>query len=122
MGYTAYNLTDEAKTALLQRFPPRYERVACHHVTVAPNVEQDHELPAPAALRVVGYVDDGAGIEAVVVTVDGNLTRADGGTFHITHSLSEGRSKVESNHVIEKLGWNPVAEPFDIDGVPQWND
>ena len=63
-----------------------------------------------------------AGLEALIVAVDGQVERAVGGIYHVTHSLSEGRAKVESNTVIEQHGWTPIASPFAIDGLPAWND
>ena len=121
MGYIAYNLTEAARAALLAKFPPKYGPV-CHHVTVQPNVDQTHPLPPRAVLNVVGYPTDGAGLEALIVAVDGQTERAVGGIYHVTHSLSEGRAKVESNAVIEQHGWTPIASPFAIDGLPAWND
>jgi hypothetical protein len=85
-------------------------------------VDQPEILPAPAKLRVVGYSHDNAGLEALIVHVDGQLHRLDGGIFHITHSLAEERAKVESNDVIEKFGWTALTESVDLDTVPCWNE
>ena len=121
MGYVSYNLTETARAALLAKFPPKYN-VVCHHVTVQPNVDETHPLPPLAVLEVVGYTSDGAGLEALIVTVDGKLERGCGSIYHITHSLVNGRSKVESNTVIEQYGWTPVDPPITIDALPAWND
>ena len=48
----------------------------------------------------------------VVVEIDGATTRPDGGTWHVTWSLGEGRRAQESNNVIAR-GWEPCdPEPL----------
>lgn len=54
--------------------------------------------PAKSAVAVAHIVS--AGVECVVVEIDGNSQRPDGGTFHVTISLTEGRRPVESNNII----------------------
>ncbi len=122
MGYVAYNLTAESRAMLLEKFPPLYANVVCHHVTIIPTVDEPETLPAPARLRVVGYSCDLTGLEALIVHVDDQLHRPDGGVFHVTHSLAEGRAKVESNDVIEKFGWTALAEAIAVDAIPCWNE
>ena len=41
--------------------------------------------------------------------VDGTIARPDGGTWHITWSLAEGRAAKESNDVIAAHGFAPLA-------------
>ncbi|WP_225206409.1 hypothetical protein [Novosphingobium huizhouense] len=99
----------ECRDRLLERFPPRYAQTIAHHVTR--HVEGSATSPLPpriAHARVVGRADDGAGCEALVVAIDGSTTRTDGGTWHITWSLAEGRAARESNTVIAERGWEPV--------------
>lgn len=65
----------------------------------------------------VGRADDGIGVEALVVEIDGTIVRPDGGAYHITWSLGDGRATKESNDVIADHGW----QPFDggsLDLVP----
>jgi hypothetical protein len=121
MGYIAYNLTDASRDLLLERFPPRFENVVCHHITVQHDVPAEHPLPEAASLEVVGYAVDESGVEALVVSVNGTCERPLGGTFHITHSLAEGRAKVESNALLE-YGWHWLAEPIEFEAVPCWNE
>jgi hypothetical protein len=54
------------------------------------------------------------GVQALVVRIGGTTRRADGGTYHITWSLEEGRAAVESNDVLKKLGWKTIEAPIAI--------
>ncbi len=56
----------------------------------------------------------------MVVTVNGAADRPDGSTYHITWSLdrARGREPVESNEVIARLGWRPLADPVPIRIIP----
>lgn len=110
---TGWKLTGESRHALLERYPPRYERVVADHVTLEPGASGDPP-PPPQTAAIVGHVDDGAGVEAFVVAIDGGTGRPDGGTWHITWSLSEGREARESNDVILR-GWKPCQpEPVEL--------
>lgn len=85
--YTAYVLDEESRQELTQHFPPRYDNFIGHHITVNFGVPADAEAPNPASVKVIGHVDSGDGIEALVVSVNGNKNRADGSTYHITWSI-----------------------------------
>jgi hypothetical protein len=96
------------REALLRRFPPRYAHVVADHVTYG-RVPLD-ELPVHMRAELIGRADDGAGVEAMVVSLGGGSDRPTGGTYHITWSLGPGREAVESNHVIAQTGWRPLEE------------
>ena len=100
---------EEQRVELLQQFPPVYPEVVAHHVTLASN--SSDELPAPAIGEIVGVADDGAGVQALVVSIGGSTDRPGGGTYHITWSLAEGRAAKESNDVIAARGWQPLDMP-----------
>ena len=100
------DLADRA--ALLGRFPPTYERTVADHVTFGRGGHLT--LPDVVLAEVVGRADDGAGVEALVVSLAGSTDRPTGGTYHITWSLGPGRKPVESNDVIAAHGWQPIAE------------
>jgi hypothetical protein len=98
-------LLDEAvREALLARFTPAYAPVA-HHVTLKPRVAADTPLPCEVRASIVGRADDGQGVEAMVVEIEGGVQRPDGGTYHITWSLAPERKARESNDVIAARGW-----------------
>jgi hypothetical protein len=99
-------LLEEADRArLLALFPPAYDRVIAHHVTLRVGVPPDFPLPTAEEGAVVGLADDGAGVQALVVEIDGTTRRPDGSTWHITWSLAEGRAPIESNAVLRARGW-----------------
>lgn len=102
------------RDALLARFPPRYAKAVADHVTLRSKVSEASALPPASTALIVGRSDDGAGVEAMVVRVDGSSDRPDGSTFHITWSLAEGREAVESNEVIAQHGWQAVDPPVPV--------
>jgi hypothetical protein len=59
---------------------------------------------------VIGQADDGAGVQALVVALNGGSDRWDGSTYHITWSLEPGRKAVESNDVIAAPGWQAIED------------
>jgi hypothetical protein len=117
-AYTAYLLDAESRVLLTQQFPPKYPKFIGHHVTVQFGVPTNAIPPIPATLQVVGYVDDGKGLEALVVSVNGNTRREDGGTYHITWSLDPRKySPKHSNDIIKTHPINEV-QPIVIKTVP----
>jgi hypothetical protein len=115
--YTAYALTSTARELLLDKFPPKYEKVLAHHVTVEFGVPADTNLPEDAVLKVIGEADSGDGLQALVVSVNGSTRRPDGGTFHVTWSLDPEKYKpVDSNELIRDYSrrWKlRLATPFE---------
>lgn len=109
-----WKLDGEQRKELLQQFPPKFSEVVADHVTLAANVRTSAELPGEALGEIVGRIDDGRGVDALVVSIDGTTGRPDGSTYHITWSLSAGRRAVESNHVIATLGWREIDLPMPV--------
>jgi len=116
--YTGWLVDPEQRFALLARFPPRYPRVVAHHVTLKFG-DVAATQPAGVEARIVGEADDGAGVQALVVAIDGGPARPDGGTFHITWSLAPGREAKASNAVIAAQGWRAISEPVAVRLIPQ---
>lgn len=108
---TGWKLDHDQRSALLARHPPRYAQAVADHVTLLANhaggMTADPPEPVGAAC-IVGHADDGAGVEAMVVAIDGSTRRPDDGTWHVTWSLAEGRTAKESNAVIARLGWQAL--------------
>jgi hypothetical protein len=113
-----WKLERDDREALLARCPATYARPIADHVTLRAHVAATAALPPPAAGLIVGRSDDGAGVEAMVVQVDGSTARPDGGTYHITWSLEPGRKAVESNEVIARHGWQAIEPPMPVRLVP----
>jgi hypothetical protein len=116
--HTGWLVDPAQRPALLARFPPRYARVVAHHVTQTFG-DRDAAAPGEVAAEVLGEADDGSGVQALVVAVDGSPARPDGGTFHITWSLAEGREAKESNDVIAARGWISVRPPVPVRLIPR---
>ncbi len=112
-----WTLDEQERAKLLEQYPPRYEKVVAHHVTLATEA-QDLDLPGPAGAAIVGRTDDGRGVQAMVVTIDGDTARPDGSTFHITWSLGGGRRARESNDVLKERVWEEFDHPVAITLTP----
>lgn len=112
-GYEAFLLDEETRQDLAERFPPKYPEWIGHHITHKFGVFHDktHLYGQLGEFSVVGYVDDGEGLEALIVSRDGNIYRPDGKIYHITWSLDrdKGKKPVQSNELIAKGNWQPVA-------------
>jgi hypothetical protein len=109
-----WKLDRSQRQQLLAEIEPRYENVVADHVTLAANIAADAPLPDRVPARAVGHVDDGRGVQALVVEVAGSTDRFDGGTYHITWSLGPGRQARESNDVLASQAWGPLDEVFDL--------
>jgi hypothetical protein len=116
--YTGWLVDPTEREALLARFPPRYGIVVAHHVTLKFG-DRDAAAPGGTIAEIVGEADDGAGVQALVVAIDGSTARPDGGTFHITWSLAPGREARESNDAITTKGWTRLAAPSPLRLIPK---
>jgi hypothetical protein len=104
---------------LLLQFPPSFDNVVADHVTLAAKVKKDSELPGDVTGEIVGRADDGKGVEAMVVSIEGTTDRPDGSTYHITWSLGPGRRAKESNDVIRQHGWEKLELPMPVKLSPK---
>ncbi|AJR23400.1 hypothetical protein [Sphingobium sp. YBL2] len=116
MPVTGWKLDRNVRAQLLERFPPTWPDVIADHVTLHAGASANEPLPAQEAAEIVGRVDDGEGLQALIVSIDGSTDRPDGSTYHITWSLdrSRGRKAVQSNDVIAERGWEPLPTPVPI--------
>ena len=110
-------LDEGERKALLEQYPPRYATAVAHHVTLATDA-QHRPLPPTVRAAIVGQTDDDQGVQAMVVTIDGETARPDGSTFHITWSLGPGRRARESNDVLSERGWSELDHPIPISLAP----
>lgn len=113
-----WRLDQEQRRELLLQFPPLYRNPVADHVTLRSGAAPDALLPQETEGEIVGRADDGAGVEAMVVTIAGTSDRPGGGTYHITWSLAEGRQAKESNDVIAARGWVPFDLPMPVRLAP----
>lgn len=115
-----WKLDSEQRRELLLQFPPRYGEVVADHVTLVSRVGRDSALPGATTGEIVGRADDGEGVEALVVRIEGGTARPGGGTFHITWSLDGERDRKarQSNEVLARLGWTSLTLPMPVLLVP----
>ena len=117
-----WKLDRAQRTEMLERLEPAYPDVVADHVTLAANVSADAPLPDAVTAEAIGRIDDGRGVEALVVAIDGTTARPGGGTYHITWSLGPGRRAKESNDALAAEPWQPLPEPMSLDLVPaRWS-
>ena len=115
---SGWKVDDTQRGELLLQFPARYPNVVADHVTLKPSIDAWAPLPDPVVGEIVGRADDGEGVEAMVVSIDGSTDRPDGGTWHITWSLADGRRARESNDVIRESGWEKFDLPMPVQLAP----
>jgi hypothetical protein len=120
MAVTGWKVEGADRDRLLERFAPRWPNVIADHVTLDAQPGARTPTPERVSAAIVGEADDGEGLQAMVVAIDGSTDRPDGSTFHITWSLdrAKGRKPVESNDVIRSRGWRPLARPEPVALVP----
>ena len=115
---TGWKLSSDERLALLDRFPPRYENVIAHHVTLRVGATPETPLPRKAEARIVGRADDGDSLECLVVELDGSTDRPDGSTYHITWSLGPARRARDSHAVLRDRGWEHTDAPIPVELEP----
>jgi hypothetical protein len=112
-GYIAFVLDPESRQKILTQFPPKFSEVYADHITYEFGVPRPENMPEANDVKVVGYAETN-GIEALVVSVNGDTLRNDGSTYHITMSLDrrKGFSPKDAKTLL-KGGWQDVT-PFSI--------
>ena len=115
---TGWKLGRDDRDMLLQRFPPKYDKVIADHVTLRTGATAETPLPAKPEAQVIGRADDGNSLECLVVELDGTTDRPDGSTAHITWSLGPGRKARESYDLLRDEGWDYIQEPLGVELEP----
>ncbi len=82
MDRWSLKLTPECRAELLNIFPPKYPLVAADHITMGTGSSRE----IPGEMLVIGVADDGKGIQALVLEVNGHRYRPDQNPYHITWS------------------------------------
>jgi hypothetical protein len=118
---TGWQLDWKQRAELLTLFPPAWPDVVADHVTLQWCEGPDASpLPSPVEGAIVGIVDDGAGLQALVVSINGTVDRPDGSVFHITWSLDRalGREEVDSNDVLARVRWRTISPSIPLRLIP----
>jgi hypothetical protein len=115
---TGWKLDRDQRVELLQQFPPKFRNVVADHVTLQSSAADDAPLPQETEGEIVGRVDDGHGVDAMIVSIGGTTRRPDGSTYHITWSLEDGRKARESNDVLAREKWVMFDLPMPVRLLP----
>ena len=109
-----WKLDESERASLLEQFPPIWPDIYAHHVTCG--LSDGARLSDVETGLIVGIVNDGNGVQALVIEINGTVHRPDGSLFHITWSLdrSSGRKPVDSNDVLKHLVWDRIDPPVAI--------
>ncbi|WP_150292594.1 hypothetical protein [Sphingobium estronivorans] len=120
MAVTGWKVDPADRTRLLELFPPAWPDVIADHVTLDAGATERTPLPPASVGKIVGHVDDGLGLQVLVVAVDGTTDRPDGSTYHISWSLDRARDckPVESNEVIARLGFELLDQSLPVRLIP----
>lgn len=116
--YSAYIINEGSRNTLIEMFPPQYSKVVAHHITVQFGSVTHNDVPELAEINVVGYLNTGDGLEVLIVSVNGSVSRPDGSTYHITWSLQNGYKPVDSNKAIVKYGYTSLPHKTQILTTP----
>lgn len=103
--YLAFVLTPKSRADLLKMFPPQFERVLCHHVTLSFNVspsDVEKFFGKAVVARVVGLARKD-GVECLAVSINQDRFRSDGSFYHVTMSLAPGKKPVDSNKLANDI-------------------
>jgi hypothetical protein len=109
-----WSIDGGTRKALLDQVPPAYGKIVADHVTLVAKVARDTPLPGPVTARIIGQVNDGRGVQALIVEIDGSTDRPGGSTYHTTWSLGPGRRAVESNDALAKCDWRMFDEALPL--------
>ena len=118
--YYAFVLSNASRNLIASKFPFKYSRKICHHVTIAFSMtDEDYakfkaqfESNDKAIVKAVGYAD-GTDIEAIAVSINNETKRLDGSFYHVTLSLTPPKKPVNSNELYDLI--QPI-EVFELTG------
>lgn len=116
--YTAYVLKDKSIEKLKELFNQDYPDFIGHHITVNFGVQANAEIPPETDdIYVIGVASQD-GVQALLVSIDGNVERPNGGLYHVTWSIdkSKGKKPVDSNKIIHRA---KTVAPIKIKATPE---
>lgn len=112
-GYTGWAVPDMVRVIKRLEHPCTYARCIIHHCTHTFGVKEDFPIPLKVPAFILGFADDGSGVQCAIMEMGGTSERPDGSVFHITWSLAEGRKAVESNELAQR--WMRERHTLDPD-------
>lgn len=131
--YTAFLLSQETRQHLLAALPAYYPEISADHITYEHGVHDFGTLFHPQKIEITGVIDDGIGMQALIVQVDGQQYRPNGMPYHITWSYApemqrpnttETYRPIHANDLVEQAlnhdhkGFTAITPPLTIDARP----
>ena len=108
--YLAFVLSKESRSDLIRFFPPTFEKVICHHVTIAFKMDEKlfngilEMIGEDPTVVATGYLV-GENLDCFAIEVNGNgVLELNDQHFHVTHSLRPPAKPVDSNKLIRSGG------------------
>lgn len=115
MSLDAFVVDGGDRERLAQKFPPKFPDFIGHHITHRFGIRPNDSYGEQMVVHLVGYACNDTGLEAFVVSVNGNTTRPDGKTYHLTWSLdrTKGFKPVDSGDLVRGK-WQSIDPPIPI--------
>lgn len=119
----AFVLLDDDRSKLLAMFPPNFDRVIAHHVTMckknnAPAFE--NYLDEIYEGEVIGYVTDSRCLETLVVDMffDTRIShQCDGKRLHCTWSLDPSANWEDTEKLVKPVNSNDLIRLYEVQSV-----
>ncbi len=106
--YSAYKISDEDISHILEEFPPKYDTIKCDHITYKyrinhwniPPYDVDATGHVYRMATIIGYGNNGC-VEALLVKFADSYIKSDGNPFHITLSLNKSLASPKDSNTLE---------------------
>lgn len=103
MGYYAYKLDEATREGLLATFAPAYPNVEVDHILYKYGADGE-SMPHPERMEIIGMHDNGNGLQAALVRINGSVERPDGNLYHIIWSrASKNHDEIDHKEVARFL-------------------
>jgi hypothetical protein len=116
--YIAYVLSNNSLNKLKQVINQDYPDLIAHHITYKFGVKPTEAIPPETdEIYVIGVASQD-GVQALLVSINGQVERSDGSLYHITWSIdkSAGKKPVDSNKIIHRA---KMISPIKIEAYPK---
>ncbi|RSU79012.1 hypothetical protein BRX37_03845 [Sphingomonas sp. S-NIH.Pt3_0716] len=120
MSAMGWIIPEDDLQILKTTYPPRHAPLEVPHCTLALGCSRGTRLPPPRKGVIFGKIDNLDGVEALLLTIDGETIRPDGAILHITWSLAPGRKPRDSHEAIRTTAPLLSKVPIEVDLIPSW--
>ncbi|ABP64191.1 hypothetical protein Saro_3949 (plasmid) [Novosphingobium aromaticivorans DSM 12444] len=118
MSAMGWVISDDDLQTLKKKYPPTYAFLAVPHCTLELGSSRQSRLPPPRKGVVFGKIDNLDGVEALLLSIDGETVRPDGAVLHITWSLGPGRRPRDSHEAIRTTAPLLSESPIEVHLIP----